>query len=196
MRADAKKNYDHLLTIAREVVAEHGADASLRDIARRADVGLGTLYRHFPTREALLETLLRAGFDALTLQAREFDTADAPDHALVSWLREIVALAHSHRGVIASMAAAIEDPDSALHASCVTMKASGARLLARAQAAGLARADMEGADLFALVAALAWINDQASLAPRADRLFQLIAGAILVHPGRIGDFTAHANTEN
>jgi len=196
MRADAKKNYDHLLTIAREVVAEHGADASLRDIARRADVGLGTLYRHFPTREALLETLLRAGFDALTLRAREFDTADAPDHALVSWLREIVALAHSHRGVIASMAAAIEDPDSALHASCVTMKASGARLLARAQAAGLARADMEGADLFALVAALAWINDQASLAPRADRLFQLIAGAILVHPGRIGDFTAHASAEN
>ena len=54
MRADAKKNYDHLLAVAREVVTEQGAEASLRDIARRAEVGLGTLYRHFPTREALL----------------------------------------------------------------------------------------------------------------------------------------------
>lgn len=55
MRADAKKNYSHLLAVARVVIAEHGADASLRDIARKADVGLGTLYRHFATREALLE---------------------------------------------------------------------------------------------------------------------------------------------
>ena len=69
MRADAKKNYDHLLEVGRAVVTEQGADASLRDIARRAGVGLGTLYRHFPTREALLETLLRAGFDDLAVSA-------------------------------------------------------------------------------------------------------------------------------
>ena len=75
MRADARKNYDHLLEVARENVAEHGADASLRDIARRAGVGLGTLYRHFPTREALLEALLRTSFDELTAQPT---TSSAP----------------------------------------------------------------------------------------------------------------------
>ncbi len=186
MRADARKNYDHLLAIARDVFTEQGVDASLRDIARRAGVGLGTLYRHFPTREALLEALLRTSFDELTARAKERETSNSPAEALVSWLRDVVTVAHSPRGVVASMAAAIADKDSALHASCVTMKAAGARLLGRAQAAGVARSDVEGADLFALVGALAWIHDQPSLAPRADHLFRLIAGAILTTPLRRG----------
>ena len=63
MRSDARKNYDRLLAVGREVVTEQGAEASLRDVARRAGVGLGTLYRHFPTREALLEALLRTNVD-------------------------------------------------------------------------------------------------------------------------------------
>lgn len=181
MRADAKKNYDHLLTVAREVVAEQGADASLRDVARKAGVGLGTLYRHFPTREALLAALLRERFETLTARAGELDTSDSPGDALVLWLRETVSVAHSHRGVIASMAAAIADPDSALHAACITMRASGARLLARAQAEGMARKDIDGADLFALVGALAWLNDQPALASRADHLFDVILSAILTN---------------
>jgi AcrR family transcriptional regulator len=163
------------------MVTEQGVDASLRDVARRAGVGLGTLYRHFPTREALLETLLRASFDELTARAGEFETSDLPDDALVSWLRETVAVAHSHRGVIALMVAAIDDPNSALHASCVTMRAAGTRLLARAQAEGMARADIDGADLFALIGALAWLSDQPALKPRADHLFGVIASAILTN---------------
>lgn len=184
MRADAKKNYEHILAVARTVVSEQGANASLRDVARRAGVGFGTLYRHFPTREALLEALLRISFDELTAKAKERETSSSPTEALVSWLRDVIAIAHSPRGVVASMAAAIADEDSALHASCVTMRAAGARLLARAQAAGLARTDIEGADLFALVGALAWIHDQPSLAPRADHLFRLIASAILTSQAR------------
>ena len=74
MRADARKNYSHLLAVARDVVTEHGADASMRDIARRANVGLATLFRHFPTREALFEALLRTNADALTQQAAELET--------------------------------------------------------------------------------------------------------------------------
>lgn len=182
MRADAKKNYDHLLAIAREVFAEQGADASLRDVARRAGVGVATLYRHFPTREALLDPLLRECFDALTARASELETQDSADDALVLWLRETIAVTHSNRGVITSMTAAIAEPDSALHGSCVSLRASGARLLARAQAAGLARTDIDGADLFALVGALAWLNDQPSHASRADHLFGVIASAILVNP--------------
>ncbi|MEV8514610.1 hypothetical protein [Dactylosporangium sp. NPDC051484] len=71
------------------------------------------------------------------------------------------------------MVAAIEDPESALHAACVTMRAVGARLLARAQAAGAARTDIDGTDLYALAGALAWVGDQPALAPRADHRFDM-----------------------
>lgn len=179
MRADAKKNYDQLLAAARDVVTEQGADASLRDIARKAGVGLGTLYRHFVTREGLLETLLRTRFDELKAAAGELERSSAPDGALVSWLRDLVACANDYRGVIASMVAAIEDEESALHESCVTMKAAGTRLLTRAQQQGLARSDIDGTDLFALVGALAWVGDQPALAPRADHLFDVIADSVL-----------------
>ncbi len=186
MRADAKQNYDQLLAVAHDLLTSGGADASLRDIARTAGVGLGTLYRHFPTREALLEALLRSSFDELTVRAGELETSDLTDEALVSWLRELVAVAHDYRcGAVKSMVAAIEDETSALHASCITMKAAGTRLLVRAQAEGTARIDIDGADLFALVGALAWINDQPALAPRSDRLFGVIAGAILTKPSQM-----------
>jgi AcrR family transcriptional regulator len=179
MRADAQKNYEHLLAVARVVVAEQGADASLRDIARQAGVGLGTLYRHFPSREALLEALLRTSFDELTAQAAELESSSSSRDALVLWLRDCVAFSHTYRGVTTMMMAAIEDAESALHASCVTMRAAGTQLLTRAQTAGTARADLDGTDLFALIAALAWLGDQPSSARRADHLFDVIAGAIL-----------------
>jgi AcrR family transcriptional regulator len=178
VRADAKKNYDQLFAVARDVFTEQGVDASLRDVARRAGVSLATLYRHFPTREVLLETLLRASFDALAVKARELETSGDPDAALVSWLHEIIAFTHESRGVIALMMGAIEDLDSALHASCVILRAAGAALLARAQAEGTARNDLNGAELFDLIAALAWLREQSSHAPRADRIFDLVANAI------------------
>ncbi len=99
MRADAKKNHSHLLAVARDVVAKHGADASMRDIARRADVGLATLLRHFPTREALFEALLRTKLDALTQKAGELEASKPPDEALLSWFREGVAFVQSYSGV-------------------------------------------------------------------------------------------------
>ncbi|QIY76337.1 TetR/AcrR family transcriptional regulator [Streptomyces sp. RLB1-33] len=183
MRADARKNRDHVLAVAGTAITEQGVDVSLRDIARRADVGLATLLRHFPTREALLEALLRTSFDEMTARAGGLETSSSPEDALVSWLRDCVAWTTAYRGVTVLMAAAIEDTESALHASCVTLRAAGARLLTRAQAAGAARTDMDGTDLFALVAALAWLSDQPSLAPRADHLFDVVASAILTSAG-------------
>ena len=134
MRADARKNYSHLLAVARDVVAEHGADASMRDIARRAGVGLATLFRHFPTREALFEALLHTKADALTQEAAALETSNPPDEALVSWFREGVAFFQSYSGVCALLASAHADPDSALHASSAKVQSAGARLLSRAQA--------------------------------------------------------------
>ncbi|MFT3802341.1 MAG: TetR family transcriptional regulator [Burkholderiaceae bacterium] len=189
MRADAKKNYDHLLAVARRVLAEQGADASLRDVARQAGVGLGTLYRHFPTREALLEALLRTNFDESAQRANELERSGDAGRALVTWIREAVAMTHDCRGAIALMVAAIADEDSALHVCCVTLRAAGTRLLVRAQAEGAARSDMDGNDLFALISALAWLADQPPLVPRAEHLFDMIVGAILVDRGRAGDST-------
>jgi AcrR family transcriptional regulator len=178
MRADARKNYDQLLTAAREVVGEHGADASLRDVARRAGVGLGTLYRHFPTREALLEALLHAGFAELTARAAELEASAPPWDGLVTWLRECVAWTVAYRGVTELMVAAIEDPESALHTSCVALRAGGTGLLTRAQADGAARADLDGTELFALISALAWLGGQPALATRADHLVEVVVGGL------------------
>lgn len=181
MRADAKTNYSHILTIARGVVSERGVDASMRDIARRANVGLATLLRHFPTREALFEALLCTNLDELTQKADELETSNSPDEALVSWFREWVAFAQSYSGVVALMAAAHGNPDSALYASCAAVHSASARLLLRAQAAGTARTDMNGDDLFGLMAALGWLIDLPSFAPRADHLSHLITSAILTN---------------
>ena len=167
MRADARKNYDLLIEVARDVFVEQGAEASLRDIARRAGVGMGTLYRHFPNRDSLLEALLRSRFAALTAAA------------LLEWLAESVAFTHQHRGIIAPLMSAIGDPESALHSACVALRAAGTSLLTRAQQAGLARPDLSGEELFDLIAALAWLREQPSHAPRAARILAVLADAIL-----------------
>ncbi|WP_243042381.1 TetR/AcrR family transcriptional regulator [Dyella sedimenti] len=185
MRADAKKNRSQILTVARDVVTEHGADASMRDIARRAGVGLATLLRHFPTREALFEALLCTHLDALTRKADELEASAPADEALLTWFRALVAFAQGYKGVVAMMAAAHTNPDSALYASCEAVHSAGARLLRRAQDEGTARADMNGDDLFALITALGWAVDQPSFAPRADHLVHLITSAILTsRPGQ------------
>ncbi|MFD9697531.1 TetR/AcrR family transcriptional regulator [Lentzea sp. NPDC059081] len=179
MRADAKANHDRLLAVAGTVIAEHGSEASMRDIARRAGVGLATVQRHFPTRESLLEALLRTSFDELTGRAAEVEGAHGPDEALVLWLRDFIAVCTNYRGVVTAMVKAIEDPESALHGSCAAMRGSGARLLTRAQEAGSARTDLDGADLFALVSSLVWLRDQPGLQARAEHLIEVVMSAIV-----------------
>ncbi|MDU6673169.1 MAG: TetR/AcrR family transcriptional regulator, partial [Bradyrhizobium sp.] len=179
MRADARKNYDLLIEVARDVFVEQGAEASLRDIARRAGVGMGTLYRHFPNRDSLLEALLRSRFAALTARAESLLLAADPAAALLEWLAESVAFTHQHRGIIAPLMSAIDDPESALHSACVALRAAGTSLLTRAQQAGQARPDLSGDELFDLIAALAWLREQPSHAPRAERILAVLADAIL-----------------
>lgn len=179
MRVDAQANRDRLLSVATEVIAEHGVEVSMRDIARRAGVGLATLLRHFPSREALLEALLRTQFDEMTSRATEVEGTVPAGDALVLWLRDFLTLTSGTRGVVPAMVHAIDDPDSALHASCVAMRASGSRLLASAQTAGAAREDLDGSDLYAMASALAWLGDQPGQTERTDRLFELMLEAVL-----------------
>lgn len=183
-RADARRNRERILEAAREVIGEQGTDASLRDVARRADVGLGTLYRHFPTRDTLLEALLRTGFGSLAAQADALAGTDLPpERALADWLGAFIGWAGTFRGLPASLTATLADPESALHASCLGMREAGGRLLRAAQDAGRIRPDVDGTDLFALVNALSWITGQApTLAARRDHLLALVLDG-LAHPG-------------
>ncbi|MBB4010534.1 TetR/AcrR family transcriptional regulator [Allorhizobium taibaishanense] len=180
MRADAKENYHHLLVAARDVITQQGAGASLRDIARRAEVSHVTLLRHFPTREALLDALLRKSLEELTAKAGSLELSSSPGEALLIWLRDAVGFVQVYSGVVTIMAAALADPQSALHTSCDELRKAGERLLKRAQAQGVARSDMEGSDLFALIGALGWMNDQAPFKPRAEYLFEVVSNAIMV----------------
>ncbi|MER5426751.1 TetR/AcrR family transcriptional regulator [Streptosporangium roseum] len=179
MRADARRNRERVLTAARTVFSEQGTDASLRDVARRAEVGIGTLYRHFPTREALLEALVGHGFDRLNSTARELLTAASPADALVSWLRDFAAGTTTYHGLPASVMAAVQDEGSRLHASCAAMRTAGARLLARAQEAGSVRPDVTVEELLTLAAAIAWASEQSrGRTDLTDRLLSLTVQGI------------------
>ncbi|WP_035856340.1 TetR/AcrR family transcriptional regulator [Cryptosporangium arvum] len=162
-RADARRNYDRLLDAAREAVAQHGAEASLDDIARRAGVGSGTLYRHFPTRAALLEAVFHEQIDELCAQAAaRLDDPD-PAAALGTWLEAVLRHSIRNRG----MAAALRTERTDSTWCYATMQDSAGRLLARAQAAGALRAEVPVSDLLRLINGLALANADASDAERS-----------------------------
>ncbi|WP_308222698.1 helix-turn-helix domain-containing protein [Frankia sp. AgPm24] len=177
MRADARANYERLLAYARAAFAEHGIGASLEDIARRAGVGTGTLYRHFPSREALLEVLLHDRFDTLAARARELSATAAPGFALTCWLREFVEFTGTYRGLTAAFTRTLRDTSTELHTACEGMREAGASLLTRAQRVGVVRADLDALELFTLVSGLAWSYEQTSAAVpgrvTVDRLLTL-----------------------
>ncbi|MGW5422147.1 TetR/AcrR family transcriptional regulator [Streptomyces sp. NPDC003943] len=173
-RTDAQRNRDRILEVAAEAVAEQGTLASLREIARRADIGLGTLYRHFPNRDALLEALLHRRFTHLAERADAL-AATPPERALAEWLYEFTLGAGAYQGLPATLMATLNDPQSPLHAVCLTMRQAGGRLLEAAQRSGTIRPDVAPIDLFALANALSWIADQApTLTERREHLFRLV----------------------
>ncbi|MFB7945380.1 TetR/AcrR family transcriptional regulator [Kitasatospora phosalacinea] len=149
-RADAARNFDALLAAAREAFAAHGAEASLEDIARRAGVGIGTLYRNFPTRRHLFEAVYAAEVDDLCRVAAE--VADLPPwEALNAWLRRFVDYATTKRAIREALAG--EESD-VFQACLQSMYSGGTPLLLRAQAAGEARNDMSIEDLLRMVSGI------------------------------------------
>jgi AcrR family transcriptional regulator len=181
LRADARRNYDHLLSVAAESFAEHGTDASLRDVARRAGVGIGTLYRHFPTREALLEALLSSRFDRLRDRADSLLTSDPPLEAFRTWLSELAVGSTTYRGLPEEVMTALRDKDSQLHASCAAMRAAGARLLKQAQDSGVVRPDVTADEALSLAAGVAWVAEQSpDPAGRLDKLLSIVMSGLEV----------------
>ncbi|OHV31306.1 MULTISPECIES: TetR/AcrR family transcriptional regulator [Pseudofrankia] len=178
-RADAQANYERLLARARLAFAEHGTGASLEEIARQAGVGIGTFYRHFPSREALLEAVLHDQFDRLTARAGELSAAAEPGAALTAWLLEFVEFTGAYRGLTTALMQTLRDTSTELHAACEAMRENGATLLARAQQAGRVRPDLDALELFTLVSGLAWAHEQTSAAvPGRITIGRLLALAL------------------
>jgi AcrR family transcriptional regulator len=178
-RADARRNYARLVQAADAVFTERGADASLDEIARRAGVGIGTLYRHFPTRRDLLEAVLADSIEALCAEAERLMAVTSPGDALATWLRDVVVHAATYRGLAAEILCDSGDVDSPTCASCESMRAAGARLLTRAQAAGAVRADIDAADLFLLVNGIAWATEQAGAGSKQrERLLDMMLDGV------------------
>lgn len=155
-RADAQRNYEKILTAAHDAFAEGGASTSLEEIARRAGVGIGTLYRHFPTRQALLEAVYTHEVDELCRSAADLDGVDAWE-ALEGWLRGFVAYLATKQALAGELLDYM-DRDAPLFQTCrVSLYSAGEPLLARAQQAGLVRKDVALADVIHMVIGIAKI---------------------------------------
>jgi AcrR family transcriptional regulator len=173
-RADARRNAARILEAAMAEFTARGSDASLEGIARAAGVGIGTLYRHFPTREALVEAVFQQSIDDSCAQAHELLESDDPGEALAIFLRGQLTASSACRGLAAeAMIMMLDDGNGNLR--CEPLRAEGARLLQRAQDAGRARAGTDIDDLIRLVNAIGIATEDApDRAAQADRLFRLM----------------------
>ena len=177
-RVDAQRNYDRLLAVTRTAVAERGDDIALEDVAREAGVGIGTLYRHFPTRQALFE----AAFvdEARELQDRAVTLADTPDAfaALAIWLRLQLDFGSHGHAMGAAVMNAKHVPGSEMQLTCASMRSAGAVLLRRAQDAGEARTGIEMGDVLRLIHGIVLANQHAPEPGRAERMFEVVIAGL------------------
>jgi AcrR family transcriptional regulator len=177
LRADAKRNQQRLLSAAAEVFAERGADsASLEEIARRAGVGIGTLYRHFPTRQALLEAVYQDQIEALRARADELiDTTD-PVSALSGWLLAVAAWSKTKQTLVTALMAT-SDGESPVRSYCGKLIRDTAEdLVTRAQEAGQIRADARADDMLKLTHGISYAADRT---PDDDGLAARMLGMVI-----------------
>jgi AcrR family transcriptional regulator len=159
MRADARRNYERLVAAARTAFAERGADASLDDIAKRAGVGPGTLYRHFPTRQALLKVVVEEWVQNLREESGRY-LAERPDEALMRWLGFVVRYLSTYRGLSAALVDAYGDATNELTAPSTEIHEVSKALIVRAQEAGTLRADIDPSQILQLVSGIAYMVDK------------------------------------
>jgi AcrR family transcriptional regulator len=149
-RADARRNYEKVLAAAREAFAEGGESTALEEIARRAGVGIGTLYRHFPNRQALLEALYLDEVEEVCRSAAQLDGAD-PWEALNGWFERFMGYLATKRALAAELLNYLDHDAALFQASRASLFAAGEPLLARAQEAGVVRPDVTIAEVIQMV---------------------------------------------
>jgi AcrR family transcriptional regulator len=172
MRADARRNYERLIAVAREAFVEKGPEVALDEIAKRAGVGAGTLYRHFPNRDALFEAVHRADIERLSARAYELRDSMPPADALAEWLREEVRYVHERRGLATTLKAAI-GVDSEVFKLCkAIINDAAVALLEPAQRAGVVRRDIQARDLLLMAHGVGVATENAPEA--TDRLLTVM----------------------
>jgi AcrR family transcriptional regulator len=177
-RADARRNYDKLVAAARAVFTEDGTSAPLEDVAERAGVGIGTLYRHFPTRQVLLEAVYVDEVEAMARSAA--DLADLPAwDALSRWLHQYLGFAATKRALNEALVEAAPNSDVLL--SCRTaISGAGTELIERAQRAGVVRADTNFMDVVRMVSGIAMVPTEDP--EQKERLLELALDGLRYQP--------------
>ncbi len=187
LRADAKRNRDHVLDVANDVFAAEGLEVPIDEIARRAGLGVGTLYRHFPTKEALFMAIVLRRMDQIVTDARALEAAKDPGAAFFGFLQNLIDEAPAKRDLMMALAGTGFDPHRT--AAKTEAKLAVGKLLARAQEAGAVRPDVLVGEVFSLVngvhAAIgAYPRDERSRSRLVEIVFDGLRGRAPEAPAR------------
>ncbi len=179
-RADSVRNRERLLKAAARVLGTGGPEASLEAVAKRAGVGIGTLYRHFPTRESLFEAVYRHEVDALAELAGQMGQESAPVDALRQWLHAIVQLVATKKGMLAALALAADGRSDLYAYSSERLTKAIDTLLQRATKAGQMRADITPEDLLRALIGLCYAYDGPDWQAPVTRLVDVFVDGLVV----------------
>jgi AcrR family transcriptional regulator len=181
LRADAQRNYDKLVAAARVVFAERGTEGSLDEIAKRAGVGPGTLYRHFPTREDLIDALMRDWADRVAADSVAAVEADVPAReTLERWFVDLVKHLTLHRGAAAKLSAAMDDPASPIYRKCQMLAEANDRVIDHLTEAHALRQGVESRQVMRLVSGVATIADASGISEDEARpMLDIVIDGIL-----------------
>jgi AcrR family transcriptional regulator len=174
MRADARRNREKLVAVAAAAFAEHGVNTSLEEIARRAGVGIGTLYRHFPTREHLVEVVYRREVDLLCKAAEDLAHRLPPEAALAEWMQLLVGYAATKRGMADSLRILFDQNCDVFAESPNRIAGALERLLAAAAKAGTIRGDVAASDVLQALSGIYSAPDTPDWQARSRRIMSLI----------------------
>lgn len=181
-RADSLRNRERLMEAAKAAFTEVGPEVSLEEIARRAGVGIGTLYRHFPAREALVEAVYRREVEQLAEAAGRLAAEAAPLDALRRWMRLFVGYLATKKVIAPALSAQPGRMSEIYAASGGPITEASARLLERARTAGDVRPDVEPADLYRALIGIAYGAGEPGWADSAERLVDILVDGLKTGP--------------
>jgi AcrR family transcriptional regulator len=181
-RADAVRNRERVLEAAKLVFNAGGSEASLEAVAKRAGVGIGTLYRHFPTREALFEAVYRREVEQLSELAEQLKNAKDPVEALRRWLRSAVEFVATKKGMSAALALTYQSSSELAAFSMERLTKAIGSLLDRAVAAGQMRGDISPEDLLRALIGMCYMHDQPGWQSSVLRMLDVFVDGLRVQP--------------
>ncbi|MEV6257242.1 MULTISPECIES: TetR/AcrR family transcriptional regulator [unclassified Nocardia] len=178
LRADAQRNRDRLLEVATRAFSHDGPDVTLEAIAKEAGVGIGTLYRHFPTREALVDAAYRSELARLCDSADDLSAALPPDRALRTWMDRFVDYTTTKRGMGDALRAVIASGGNPFSESRDRLTAAVATLLRAGASAGTLRADVEPEDILVGLSGISLATESPERREQAGRLLDLFVDGL------------------